>query len=50
MDAKRQGRMAEETKRVLSALIAREIKDPRLGFLTITRVVLSSDLQIGRCT
>jgi len=45
MDAKRQGRMAEETKRILSAIIAREIKDPRLGFLTITRVILSSDLQ-----
>lgn len=45
MDARRQGRMAEETKRLLSAVIAKEIKDPRLGFLTITRVVLSSDLQ-----
>lgn len=45
MDAKRQGRMAEETKRLLSSIIPKEIKDPRLGFLTITRVILSSDLQ-----
>ncbi|HEV3310988.1 MAG TPA: 30S ribosome-binding factor RbfA [Chloroflexota bacterium] len=45
MDAKRQGRVAEETKRVLSTIIARDVKDPRLGFLTITRVVVSSDLQ-----
>ena len=37
--------MAEETKRRLSGIIAKEIKDPRLGFLTITRVILSSDLQ-----
>jgi ribosome-binding factor A len=47
MDAKRQGRIAEETKRVLSTIIAREIKDPRLGFLTITRVIVSSDLQLA---
>lgn len=47
MDAKRQGRIAEETKRILSGLIAREVKDPRLGFLTITRVVVSSDLQVA---
>jgi len=47
MDAKRQGRVAEETKRRLSALIAREIRDPRMGFLTITRVVVSSDLQLA---
>ena len=47
MDAKRQGRVAEETKRLLSALIAKEIRDPRLGFLTITRVIVSSDLQFA---
>ena len=47
MDAKRQGRIAEETKRLLSALIAKDVRDPRLGFLTITRVVVSSDLQIA---
>jgi ribosome-binding factor A len=47
VDAKRQGRIAEETKRILSTIIAREIKDPRLGFLTITRVILSSDLQFA---
>lgn len=47
MDAKRQGRIAEETKRLLSALIAKEVRDPRLGFLTITRVIVSSDLQFA---
>jgi ribosome-binding factor A len=47
MDAKRRGRVAEETKRLLSTLIAREIRDPRLGFLTITRVIVSSDLQFA---
>ena len=45
MDARRQGRMAEEIQRLLSALIAKEVKDPRLGFLTITRVIVSSDLE-----
>ena len=47
MDAKRQGRIAEETKRLLSTLIAKEVRDPRLGFLTITRVIVSSDLQFA---
>jgi ribosome-binding factor A len=47
MDAKRQGRVAEETKRILSALIAKEVRDPRLGFLTITRVIVSSDLSFA---
>lgn len=45
MDARRRERMAEETKRLLSGIIAKEIRDPRLGFLTITRVVVSSDIQ-----
>jgi ribosome-binding factor A len=45
MNARRQGRMAEEIQRLLSELIPKEIKDPRLGFLTITRVIVSSDLQ-----
>ncbi len=37
--------MAEEMRRLLSSIIARDVKDPRLGFLTITRVILSNDLQ-----
>jgi ribosome-binding factor A len=41
----RQGRMAEEIRKRLSEVVASEIKDPRLGFLTITNVELSNDLQ-----
>jgi ribosome-binding factor A len=45
MDAKRRGRIAEEIKRLLSWQIQRDIQDPRLGFLTVTRVVVSTDLE-----
>ncbi len=45
MSERRQGRMAEEIQRFLSMLIPREVRDPRLGFLTITRVIVSGDLQ-----
>lgn len=45
MDARRQGRIAEEIKRLLSTIIAKEIRDPRLGFLTLTRVIVSNDLE-----
>ena len=38
-------RIAEEIKRELSSLILQKLKDPRIGFLTITRVEVSKDLK-----
>lgn len=41
---RRQQRVAEEIQRRTSTFIREELKDPRLGFLTITRVDINSDL------
>jgi ribosome-binding factor A len=40
----RSKRVAQQIQRTLSELIRREIRDPRLGMLTITEVRMSSDL------
>ena len=40
----RSRRVAQQIQRALSDLIRREIRDPRLGMLTLTEVRVSSDL------
>lgn len=40
----RVGRVAEQIKKEISQLIQQELKDPRLGFTTVTGVESSSDL------
>lgn len=42
---KRTDRLNEVIKKEIWELILREIKDPRIGFITLTRVVLSEDLR-----
>jgi ribosome-binding factor A len=44
MSERRQQRVAEEIQRRASQFIREELKDPRLGFLTITGVEVNSDL------
>jgi ribosome-binding factor A len=44
----RPDRVAEEVRHVISETIAREVKDPGIGFITITAVKISSDLQVAR--
>ena len=44
MSVRRQQRVAEEIQRRASQFIREELKDPRLGFLTITGVDVNSDL------
>lgn len=44
----RSRRVAEQMRRNLSEIIRREIKDPRLQFLTITEVELSGDMSHAR--
>lgn len=43
-ERRRQQRVAEEIQRRTSTFIREELKDPRLGFLTITGVDVNSDL------
>jgi ribosome-binding factor A len=44
MSERRRQRVAEEIQRRASTFIREELKDPRLGFLTITGVDINSDL------
>lgn len=41
-------RVADLIKRELGGLLEREVKDPRLGFVTVTRVELTRDLRTAR--
>jgi ribosome-binding factor A len=38
-------RIAEQIKKELAELLRMELKDPRLGFVTVTRVEVAGDLQ-----
>jgi ribosome-binding factor A len=41
-------RMEAQVQRVLAELIAREVKDPRVGQVTVTQVQLARDLSVAR--
>ncbi len=41
----RANRVAEQMKKELGELITRKIKDPRIGFVTVTDVQVTGDLQ-----
>jgi ribosome-binding factor A len=41
----RSSRVGEQMKKELSDIIGRKIKDPRIGFVTVTDVQVSGDLQ-----
>ncbi len=42
---RRLDRVEEACKEELSEIVHREVKDPRIGFITITRVKVSADLR-----
>jgi ribosome-binding factor A len=44
----RKDRVADQIRAELGALLAREVHDPGIGFVTITRVQMSPDLQQAR--
>ncbi len=44
----RVNRVGEEIKKELSILIQREMKDPRIGFCTVTGVEMSNDLSVAK--
>ncbi|MBV8727636.1 MAG: 30S ribosome-binding factor RbfA [Candidatus Eremiobacteraeota bacterium] len=45
MKQQRLSRIDHEIQRVLGTLISQELKDPRLGFATVTRVEVTQDLK-----
>ncbi len=48
MSEARNRRIESEIQRVLAALIAREVKDPRVGNVTITQVEVAADMGSAR--
>jgi len=44
----RPARVGEELRQALAELLAREVHDPGIGFVTITQVKVSPDLQTAR--
>lgn len=48
MKERRAARLAEEIREQVAELIAGKLKDPRIGFVTVTRVELTSDQRLAR--
>jgi ribosome-binding factor A len=48
LQGRRTDRLGHQIRLELAELIAREVKDPRIGFATVTRVDLSADLHHAR--
>jgi len=49
MATRRKDRVAEAIKRLISEIVQRELKDPRLsGFITITKVEVTADLRLAK--
>lgn len=48
MSSQRPDRVGEAIRNELSELIAREVHDPGIGFITLTRVAVTPDLQLAR--
>ena len=48
MQGKRVERVSALIKEELSSLILRSLKDPRIGFVTVTRVTVSHDLRSAK--
>jgi ribosome-binding factor A len=44
----RPDRVGEEIRQELSQMLARDVHDPGIGFVTLTRVTVSPDLQFAR--
>ena len=45
MSARRNERLAEEIREDVARIIGGQLKDPRIGFVTVTRVELTPDLR-----
>ena len=46
--SRRAERLAEEIREEVALIVGERLKDPRIGFVTVTRVVLSPDLRTAR--
>lgn len=48
MESQRASRVGEQIHKEVSALLVRGLKDPRIGFVTITAVDVTPDLHLAR--
>ena len=48
MSSQRPGRVQEALRQEISRIVQNEVKDPRIGFITITKVDLTEDLRYAR--
>ena len=48
MSSQRPGRVQEAIRQEVSKIVHVEMKDPRIGFITITKVDLTKDLRYAR--
>jgi ribosome-binding factor A len=48
MEGKRSERVADLVRKEISEMLVRTIKDPRIGFVTITRVTVTDDCRSAR--
>ncbi|MBI5286778.1 MAG: 30S ribosome-binding factor RbfA [Deltaproteobacteria bacterium] len=48
MTSRRAERVGGLLREEISSILRNEIKDPRIGFITITRVVVTNDLSLAR--
>ena len=48
MSSQRSGRVQEALRQEISKIVQGEMKDPRVGFITITKVDLTKDLRYAR--
>ena len=48
MSARRTERLAGQIREELARMIMSGLKDPRIGFVTVTRVALAEDLRVAR--
>lgn len=46
--SRRPEQMAETLRQVITEALAREVRDPRVGFVTVTAVLVSNDLSHAR--
>ena len=48
MEGKRSEKVADLIRKEISEMLLKSIKDPRIGFVTITRVIVSEDCRLAK--
>ena len=46
--SQRSNQVAEELRKIVSMILLEDLNDPRMGFITITRIELTDDLRFAR--